>query len=80
MFNFINENTVDTDKIHMTEIDFHRRNSIIFLLSTWGLLESRTDDISYIENNKGNIKLTIIPFKEKSNYKFTSKFQLGKKE
>jgi len=77
MYGFINEGKVEEEKIHMTEIDFHRRNSIIYLLATWGLIEPK--DNEYINENKGNVKLTVIPYKEKSKYTLVSKFQLGKK-
>jgi len=78
MFSFKNDRKIDKEKIHMVEDDFYRRNSIIFLMENWGLIETVNKD--YIIENKGNIKIKVIPFKEKANYKFISKFKLGKED
>jgi len=78
MFSFKNDNKVEEEKIHMTEDDFYRRNSIIFLLSNWKLI--KLIDEQYILENKGNIKLFIVPHKEKNNYNLVSKFTLGNKK
>lgn len=77
MFSFKNENNIDESKIHMNEDDFNRRNSIIFLLQNWGLINIQ--DNEYITENKGNVNITVIPFKEKDNYKLISKFSFDRK-
>jgi hypothetical protein len=77
MIDFKEKGTVDEHKVHMTDDDFERRNSIIFLLDTWGLIKVK--DSEYINNNKGNKKIFIVPFKEKDNYELKNKFTLGKK-
>ncbi len=79
MFSFKDSGKIEEDKIHMTDEDFERRNSIIFLLTKWGLIDAL--DNEYINDNKGNINVSVLGYKEKEDYILTSKFNLsGNKE
>ena len=79
MFSFKDSGKIEEDKIHMTDEDFERRKSIIFLLTKWGLIDAL--DIEYINDNKGNINVSVLGYKEKEDYILTSKFNLsGNKE
>jgi len=68
---------VDESKIHMSDDDFERRNTIIYLMSSWELIKPK--DPEYIESNKGNQKIFVVPFKQKIDYVLISKFTLGKR-
>ncbi len=74
MMDFKCNGEVDEKKIHMSEEDFERRNTIIYLLSNWNLIEPI--DFEYILKNKGKQKIFVVPHKDKCKYEFKSKFQL----
>ena len=79
LFDFKTEGKINIDKIHMNETDFQRRNSIMFLLNNWGIINYSDELKEYVDEFKGNIKLFVVPFKEKGNYNLVSKFDLSKK-
>ena len=60
----------------MTDIDYERRNTIIYLLQEWGLIELNEDINNYITNNKGSQKISILPYKEKYLYTVKKKFDI----
>jgi len=78
MVEFKMKGEIDESRVHMTEDDFERRNSIIFLLHTWELIE--VIDHEYIMDNKGNKKIFVVPYSQKDKYILKNKFTLGKKE
>lgn len=59
-----------------TYSDMYRRNTIITLLSDWGLLQLLNPEKINQRLPIKNIK--IIPYKEKSNWDLVSKYSIGK--
>lgn len=74
MMDFKCNETIDENKIHMNDEDFERRNTIIYLLTNWKLIEPV--NMEYVLENKGRQKIFVVPFKDKANYELKSKFQL----
>jgi hypothetical protein len=68
---------LDNKDSDISENDIGRRNTIAKLLEDWGLLQ-----IMYIEECENLFvpisDLKIIPYKEKSQYKLVSKYNIGK--
>lgn len=67
---------LDGKKSEMTEEDFQRRNLICSLLQEWELLE--LVDKSKIEDKLHIMKIKIIPFKQKGEWEFVTKYNIGK--
>jgi hypothetical protein len=61
---------------NLSENDCARRNTIVTLLSDWGLLEIVQPEKI---NNRAMVKqIKILPFKEKSEWSLESKYTIGK--
>ena len=61
---------------NLSENDCARRNTIVTLLSDWGLLEIVQPEKI---NNRAMVKqIKILPFKEKSEWTLESKYTIGK--
>ena len=67
-----------SDKTEMSEEDYKRRNRIVKLLKDWGFI--RVVDESKIVDNAAKSKISVIPFKEKSNWNLISKYTVGVKK
>ena len=76
IFKFMNADKIEKNVIFMSDADFERRNTVIFLLKKWDLIDYNEDLNIYINENKGHQKLTVVPHQEKHNYTFVSKFKL----
>ena len=66
---------LDNKKSDISEEDILRRNLITKLLSDWGLLT--VDVLDDIKNVSPLSSVTILPFKEKDNWKLVTKYTLG---
>lgn len=62
------------NKTTFTEEDIDRTELIANLLQTWGLVKIK-EEIPY----NSNVKVVIIPHKEKDNWTLNSKYSIGKK-
>lgn len=60
---------------NFTENDRARRNTIITLLSDWGLLE--IVDPQRVESHASIKQIKILPFKEKENWVLKAKYTIG---
>jgi hypothetical protein len=69
---------LDGDLTIMTELETARRNTIAFLLDKWGLCE--VIDQSLINTRIAHDQITIVPFKDKSEWKLTANYVVGKKK
>lgn len=69
-------------KVSETDIDendFARRNTIVKLLSEWGLLDIN-DDVTVEDPVADLSQIKIIPHKEKSNWSLIAKYTIGNKK
>jgi|SRR5210317_489813 hypothetical protein len=67
---------LDGKPTNFDESDVARRNTIIDLLKQWNLLS--VVDTSKIEEPKAPLsQIKVIPFKEKSEWKLTTKYSIG---
>jgi hypothetical protein len=62
------------DVTNLDQSDIDRRNLIASNLENWGLVVIKDD----FELPEHNISITIIPYKDKVNYKLKSKYSIGK--
>jgi hypothetical protein len=69
---------LDGDDVEMTDIETARRNTIAFLLNKWGLCEVVDTDL--IRERLSHDQITIVPFKEKNDWKLVSSYTVGKKK
>ena len=69
---------LDGDDVEMTDIETARRNTIAFLLNKWGLCEVLGTDL--IRERLSHDQITIVPFKEKNDWKLVSSYTVGKKK
>lgn len=69
---------LDNKESTLTVSDVERRNTIIKLLSEWGLIE--VVDKSKIERTLPVSEVKIIPYKEKHNWELRSKYTIGIKK
>jgi hypothetical protein len=60
---------------NFTENDRDRRNTIVTLLSDWGLLE--IVDLHRVESRASIKQIKILPFKEKDNWILEAKYTIG---
>lgn len=51
--------------------DYDRTEFVVCLLEEWGLIES------LVELEKPNVKITVIPYREKRNWNLQSKYTIG---
>lgn len=58
-FQLFSENSFDD----MTDIDFERRNAIVYLLKKWGMVDIDEEDIQ-----PHNINIFVLPYQEKQNW------------
>ena len=58
-----------------SESDIGRRNTIVKLLTEWGLLTPLTD--KYKDNQLSIAQLKIIPYKEKKEWELIPKYHIG---
>lgn len=84
LINYKNYNTIihfkeffgingEFERIKMDDVDFQRRNLIIFLLYKWDLIKIDINDFDYIDKFKLDRKLFILSHKEKSDWFIESK-------
>lgn len=66
---------LDGKHAELTEEDIKRRNTITWLLKEWGLL-SINKDIPQ-EDRLSVSQIKIVPHKEKKDWNFVSKYQIG---
>ena len=69
---------LDGKGTNIDDEDIARRNTIIKLLSEWGLVEVVNEDVLKTESNLANIK--IIPHKDKANWELVAKYNIGNKK
>jgi hypothetical protein len=55
------------------DVDIKRRNTIVKLLSEWGLIETDTSNLEFIGMNQ----VKVLPYKEKDSYQLISKYNIG---
>jgi len=61
----------------MSEDDLGRRNTIVKLLTEWGLINP-TDPVKYAQPQLSLARLKIIPHKEKKEWTLVPKYHIGK--
>ena len=64
--------TRDNSYNNLSEMDTKRKNAIAFCLKNWGLID--TDDELIADHN---IKVDVIPHKEKKDWKISHKFNMS---
>jgi len=69
---------LDNKEATLTVADIERRNTIIKLLSEWGLVQ--VVDKSKIERSAAVSSIKIIPFKDKASWELKSKYTIGLKK
>lgn len=74
---FIMDGKIDETEIE--ENDFARRNTIVKLLSEWGLLD--VIDVDRVDDPAADLnQIKIIPHKEKPNWTLIAKYSIGGKK
>jgi hypothetical protein len=68
---------LDGKHTNIDEEDIARRNTIVKLLSEWGLVKVVDESVITTESNLANIK--IIPHKDKANWELVPKYNIGNK-
>ena len=68
---------LDGKKSTLVENDIQRRNTIALLLQDWSLID--IVDTSRVENKAPLSQIKVLPFKEKSEWELTAKYNIGKK-
>lgn len=68
---------LDGKKSTLVENDIQRRNTIALLLQDWNLID--IVDTSRVENKAPLSQIKVLPFKEKSEWELTAKYNIGKK-
>ena len=68
---------LDGKKANLSENDLQRRNSIIKLLSDWGLVE--IVKLSEVVNVAPLSQIKVIAYREKGEWMLESKYNIGKK-
>lgn len=63
----------------ISENDYARRNTIINLLSDWGLIEIVNKDTT-VEPVAPLSQIKILPYKDKNNWELVAKYNIGKKK
>ena len=63
----------------ISENDYARRNTIINLLSDWGLIEIVNRDTT-IDPVAPMSQIKILPYKDKNNWELVAKYNIGKKK
>jgi hypothetical protein len=73
---------LDGRESNFNEEDKYRRDSIALMLDDWGLVEMNKKDKERIENEpeKNNVRIKVIPFKEKSEWSLAVKYHIGNKK
>jgi len=69
---------IDGKPTDLSESDIQRRNAIALLLESWGLLEIVDKQIAE-KNTVSPNTIKVIPFKEKTEWVLTPKYNIGKK-
>ncbi len=67
---------LDGRKTNIEDVDILRRNLIAKILEEWGLLKIKDSDIE-IDNS---LYISIIPYKEKSEWELLAKYSIGKRK
>lgn len=62
----------------LSEDDIKRRNTIVKLLSEWGLIQ--VIDPLQISDRMGLSNIKVLPFKESGSWTLVSKYSIGKKQ
>jgi hypothetical protein len=70
----INNNNIDL--IRMKEEDFTRRNTIIYLLYGWKLIDLDTDTLQYIKSYQCNKRMFVVSYHDKQNWNLKSKVNI----
>ena len=68
---------LDGKKSTLVENDIQRRNTIALLLQDWNLID--IVDTTRVENKAPLSQIKVLPFKEKSDWNLTAKYNIGKK-
>ena len=63
----------------ISENDYARRNTIINLLSDWGLIEIVNRDTT-VDPVAPMSQIKILPYKDKNNWELVAKYNIGKKK
>lgn len=63
----------------ISENDYARRNTIINLLSDWGLIEIVNKDTT-VDPVAPLSQIKILPYKDKNNWELVAKYNIGKKK
>lgn len=69
---------LDGKVTNFSQDDKSRRNTIVSLLSEWGL--AVPVDVSKIKEQAPMSQIKIIPFKEKNDWELVQKYQIGRKK
>jgi len=68
---------LDGKKSTLVENDIQRRNTIALLLQDWNLID--IVNTTRVENKAPLSQIKVLPFKEKSDWNLTAKYNIGKK-
>jgi hypothetical protein len=68
---------LDGKKSTLTQNDIQRRNTIALLLQDWNLID--VSDKSRTEDKAPLSQIKVLPFKEKSEWSLSAKYNIGKK-
>ena len=68
---------LDGKKSTLTQNDIQRRNTIALLLQDWNLID--VSDKSRTEDKAPLSQIKVLPFKEKSEWTLSAKYNIGKK-
>lgn len=81
---FAINNNDNINLIKMNEADFERRNTILFLLQNWKLIDfENNDDVDYsqyIKNNKTTARMFVLQYQDKQNWDLRTKINLENEE
>ncbi len=53
---------------------------LLFMMKNWDMIDLDNKTTEYIIENRGNIKIKIIPHRDKNKYKLIQKFKLGEEK
>ena len=68
---------LDGKKSTLTQNDIQRRNTIALLLQDWNLID--VSDKTRTEDKAPLSQIKVLPFKEKSEWSLSAKYNIGKK-
>ncbi len=69
---------LDGKKVNLSDEDITRRDIIINLLYSWGMIDVVSEKVDHLETIKDiKLPLKIIPFRDKGNWTLIPKYQIG---